>query len=231
MRTRRGKAITCVAGTIMLFSCVLPIAGCGGSSSSMAPSSSSAASLSGRSSAPEYEVIPSEAASVQYERYECADFSMTIPAGWQVMTGGTGMFYSIRIVDPDESLNQMFVLNKADLLLHGEDGKRAWQANVDAGQSQAAIYAAAPVLYNPSTEGFFQMFAEYASFASACENSYAGYEFPSFDGFTAPSSSPPRAASPRWRWATRCCVLRSRRTGALARGCSRHRSWTLAASR
>lgn len=79
---RQGKAITCVAGTIMLFSCVLPIAGCGGSSSSMAPSSSSAASLSGRSSAPEYEVIPSEAASVQYERYECADFSMTIPAGW-----------------------------------------------------------------------------------------------------------------------------------------------------
>lgn len=190
MRTRRGKAITCVAGTIMLFSCVLPIAGCGGSSSSMAPSSSSATSLSGRSSAPEYEVIPSEAASVQYERYECADFSMTIPAGWQVMTGGTGMFYSIRIVDPDESLNQMFVLNKADLLLHGEDGKRAWQANVDAGQSQAAIYAAAPVLYNPSTEGFFQMFAEYASFASACENSYAGYEFPSFDGFTATEQFP-----------------------------------------
>lgn len=192
MRTRRGKAITCVAGAVMLFSCALPISGCGGRAPSAATSAASRASAAATRTDPDSElrVIPTEAASVQYERYECADFSMTIPAGWQVTTGGTGMFYSIRVVDPDEPLNQMFVLNKADLLLHSEDGKRAWQANVDAGQSQAAVYAAAPVLYNPSTEGFFQTFSEYASFASVVEGSYAGYEFPAFDAFTVTEQFP-----------------------------------------
>ena len=138
----------------------------------------------------EYTVVPSAAASVRLETYECADFSMTIPAGWQVETGGSGMFYSIRVYDPSEPLNQMFVLNKAGLLLHGEDGKQAWQSLADMGESSAAIFAAAPVLYNPSTEGFFQQFSEYASFASAVESSYAGFEFPAFDAFSVTEKFP-----------------------------------------
>lgn len=138
----------------------------------------------------EYTVVPSAAASVRLETYECADFSMTIPAGWQVETGGSGMFCSIRVYDPSEPLNQMFVLNKADLLLHGEDGKQAWQSLADMGESSAAIFAAAPVLYNPSTEGFFQQFSEYASFASAVESSYAGFEFPAFDAFSVTEKFP-----------------------------------------
>lgn len=138
----------------------------------------------------EYTVVPSAAASVRLETYECADFSMTIPSGWQVETGGSGMFYSIRVYDPSEPLNQMFVLNKADLLLHGEDGKQAWQSLADMGESSAAIFAAAPVLYNPSTEGFFQQFSEYASFASAVESSYAGFEFPAFDAFSVTEKFP-----------------------------------------
>nr|WP_157885833.1 hypothetical protein [Parolsenella massiliensis] len=138
----------------------------------------------------EYTVVPSAAASVRLETYECADFSMTIPSAWQVETGGSGMFYSIRVYDPSEPLNQMFVLNKADLLLHGEDGKQAWQSLADMGESSAAIFAAAPVLYNPSTEGFFQQFSEYASFASAVESSYAGFEFPAFDAFSVTEKFP-----------------------------------------
>lgn len=191
MRKDHVKATACA---MLALACALPLAGCGGSMSSAATSggvsSSSAAAAPTRAATPEYTIVPSSAASVQYERYECADFSMTIPAGWQVTTGGTGMFYSIRVVDPDEPLNQMFVLNKADLLLHSEEGRRAWQANVDMGQSQAAIYAAAPVLYDASTEGFYQIFPAYASFVSSVESSYAGYEFPTFDDFTVTETFP-----------------------------------------
>ena len=193
MRMNHAKVTACA---MLVLTCVLLLVGCGGSKSSAITSSgvaNASAVTTAKTDAPEYTIVPSSAASVQYERYECAEFSMTIPAGWQVTTGGTGMFYSIRVVDPDEPLNQMFVLNKADLLLHSEDGRRAWQANVDAGQSQAAIYAAAPVLYDASTEGFYQVFSAYASFASSVESSYAGYEFPTFDDFavteTFPSSS------------------------------------------
>ena len=81
---------------------------------------------------------------------------MTIPKGWTVTTGGTNIYHSIRVSDPNEPLNQMFVLLKADILLHSQAGKDAWQQNYSMGNTQAALFAKAAVLDNPSTEGFFQ---------------------------------------------------------------------------
>ena len=66
----------------------------------------------------EVKVTQTAAKAVQTEKYETADFSMTIPKGWTVTTGGTNIYHSIRVSDPNEPLNQMFVLLKADVLLH-----------------------------------------------------------------------------------------------------------------
>ena len=74
-------------------------------------------------------VTQTAAKAVQTEKYETADFSMTIPKGWTVTTGGTNIYHSIRVYDPAEPLNQMFVLLKADVLLHSQAGKEAWQQN------------------------------------------------------------------------------------------------------
>lgn len=74
-------------------------------------------------------VTQTAAKAVQTEKYETADFSMTIPKGWTVTTGGTNIYHSIRVSDPNEPLNQMFVLLKADVLLHSQAGNDAWQQN------------------------------------------------------------------------------------------------------
>lgn len=129
-------------------------------------------------------VTQTAAKSVQTEKYETADFSITIPKGWTVTTGGTNIYHSIRISDPNEPLNQMFILLKADILLHSQDGKDAWQQNYAMGNTQASIFAKAPVLANPSTEGFFKIFPQYTAFVSDVEPDYSGYTFPNFDGFT-----------------------------------------------
>ena len=129
-------------------------------------------------------ITPAAAKSIQTEVYENGDFTMTIPKGWQVTSGGANMLHSIRVQDPDEPMNQMFALLKADCLLHSQAGKDAWQYNYEIGNAQAALFAAAPVLSNPSTEGFYQIFSEYADFAEQMESSYAGYTFPRFDSFT-----------------------------------------------
>lgn len=71
-------------------------------------------------------VTQTVAKAMQTEKYETADFSMTIPKGWTVTTGGTNIYHSIRVSDPNEPLNQMFVLLKADVLLHSQAGKDAW---------------------------------------------------------------------------------------------------------
>ena len=139
-------------------------------------------------------VTQTAAKAVQTEKYETADFSITIPKGWTVTSGGTNIYHSIRVYDPNQPLNQMFVLLKADILLHSQAGKDAWQQTYAMGNTQAAIFAKAPVLENPSTEGFFRIFPQYAAFVSEVEPSYAGYVFPQFGNFTVtdryPSTSP-----------------------------------------
>ena len=80
-------------------------------------------------------ITPTAAKSVEIEKYETADFSLNIPKGWQVTYGGTNIYHSIRVYDPSEPRNQMFVLLKADVLLHSQAGKEAWQQNYALGNS------------------------------------------------------------------------------------------------
>ena len=56
------------------------------------------------------------------------------------------MYHSIRVTDPEEPLNQMFVLLKADALLHSQAGKEAWQYTYAAGQQPGVpIYPCAGI--------------------------------------------------------------------------------------
>ena len=136
------------------------------------------------SSKDEIAVTPTAAKSVELELYETADFSLQIPKGWTVTSGGTGMYHSIRVQDPAEPLNQIFVLLKADALLHSQEGKDAWAYYSGiSGVPGMQIFALAPVLSTPSTENFFKIFPQYADFAVQAEPGYTGYTFPRFDGF------------------------------------------------
>lgn len=129
-------------------------------------------------------VTQTAAKAAKTEKYETNDFSIEIPKGWTVTAGGTNIYHSIRVCDPKEPRNQMFVLLKADILLHSQAGKEAWQQNYAMGNTQAAIFAKAPVLSNPSTEGFFKIFPQYTAFVSEVEPDYSGYTFPTFNDFT-----------------------------------------------
>ena len=91
------------------------------------------------------------------------------------------MYHSIRVQDPSQPLNQMFVLLKAEGLLHSQEGKDAYAYNVTMGNTWAQMLSQAPVLTTPSTENFFKLFSEYAAFVEQWEPSYAGYTFARFD--------------------------------------------------
>ena len=129
-------------------------------------------------------VTQTAAKAVQTEKYETADFSITIPKGWKVTVGGKNIYHTIRVSDPNEPLNGMFVLLKAECLMHSQAGKNAWQSLYNMGNTQAALFANAPVLENPSTENFFKIFSSYGDFASKVDSTYAGYSFPRYDNFT-----------------------------------------------
>lgn len=129
-------------------------------------------------------VTQTAAKAVQTEKYETADFSITIPKGWKVTAGGANIYHTIRVSDPNEPLNGMFILLKAECLLHSEAGKAAYQSLYNMGNTQLALFANAVVLENPSTENFFKIFTSYGDFASKMDTTYAGFTFPRYDNFT-----------------------------------------------
>lgn len=130
------------------------------------------------------EITPTEAKTVTWQEYETADFKMKVPEGWKVTAGSYGMTHSIRVYDPENTVNQVFVLLKALPLLHDETGKTYYQQSQQMYGDTYAVMANAPVLSDPSTAGFFQIFSEYASFAESIEPSYYGYKFPRFYEFS-----------------------------------------------
>lgn len=181
---------TRLAALLLAGSLLLPLTACAAEPTGSLPAepSSSEPSIApaepSRPAEPAVKITPAAVRSADTEVYESPDFTMTIPKGWTVTTGGINMYHSIRVSDPDEPLNQMFILLKADCLLHSQAGKDAWQYNYELGDTQAALLASAPVLPNPSTEEFFRIFPQYVDFVTQMEPTYAGYTFPTFENFT-----------------------------------------------
>ena len=186
MKTRIARMISVFCAVIM----ALLLAACGGKGADTDVNgvtdnnSGDSKAITAEQTEKGVKITETAARSVQTEVYETADFSITIPKGWTVASGGANIYHSIRVYDPNEPLNQMFVLLKADVLLHSQAGKDAWQQNYNMGNTQAALFAQAAVLSNPSTEGFFQIFPQYVDFILNVEPTYAGYSIPRFEGFT-----------------------------------------------
>ncbi len=191
MKTKKIRVISIIIALIL----AVTLTSCGNSKAATArnrrgKSNRTTASNRAKTEPPkdDVKITKTEAKSIQTEKYETADFSITIPKGWKVTTGGINIYHSIRVYDPDNPVNQMFILLKADILLHSQAGKEAWQQNYNMGNTQAALYAKAPVLSNPSTEGFYKIFSKYTDFVSDVESSYSGYTFPTFDNFNVTDS-------------------------------------------
>lgn len=133
--------------------------------------------------ADDVKITPSEAKQTKLVDYKCNDFSMKIPDGWTVTTGGSGMFHAIRVTDPKNPINQVFFLLKAQPVLHSETGRDYYNQSYQMYGGNYNMMAAAPVLSSPSTENFFGIFNSYASFAKTYEPSYSSFTFPSFGSF------------------------------------------------
>ncbi len=104
----------------------------------------------------EVKITLTAAKTVEFEKYETSDFSITIPKGWQVTTGGTNMKSYVFVNDPNDTRNTMFFILKMEPLLHSQTGKDVWQKMYSNGDQTAAQFAQAPVLEEPSTEGLFK---------------------------------------------------------------------------
>ena len=131
-------------------------------------------------------IVESEVSKLTLEEYKTDNFTMKKPKGWTVETGGTGIFYTIRVYDPKNTNNQVYLMLKIQPLLKSASAKNFWQNyySMSGNNSQYRLFADAVVLDNPTTEGFYKKFDDIATYLKSIEPSFATIKFPKFTNFT-----------------------------------------------
>ena len=132
-----------------------------------------------------FNIVKTKASSLTLEDYSTDVFSMKKPQGWSVETGGSGMYYAIRVYDPQDTNNQVFLMLKMQPLLKSSVAKSAWQNyyQLSGNSSQYKVFADAVVLDNPTTEGFYSKFGEISSYMNGIEPTLASFKFPTLSNF------------------------------------------------
>ena len=128
----------------------------------------------------------SEINKLSLEDYENDVFTMKKPKGWSVDAAGSGIYYAIRVYDPNNSINQVFLMLKMQPLLKSEAGKAKWQEyyKLAGSDPKYKVFADAVVLDNPTTEGFYQKFNDISAYMNNIEPTLSAFKFPAFNNFS-----------------------------------------------
>ena len=132
-----------------------------------------------------FNIVKTKASSLTLEDYSTDVFSMKKPQGWSVEAGGSGIYYAIRVYDPQNTNNQIFLMLKMQPLLKSNAAKSAWQNyyQLSGNSSQYKVFADAVVLDKPTTEGFYSKFGEICSYMNGIEPTLASFRFPTLNSF------------------------------------------------
>ncbi|MGN1357939.1 MAG: hypothetical protein ACI4WU_01090 [Bacilli bacterium] len=131
-------------------------------------------------------IVASETSLLKLEDYSSDVFSMKKPEGWIVDASGSGMYYAIRVYDPDNTNNQVFLQLKMQPLLKSDAGKQHWIDYASLGNADAwKLFTQAVVLDPPTTENFYKKFDEIATYQKNMVGlELANANFPKFSNFT-----------------------------------------------
>ena len=141
-------------------------------------------------------IVANTASQLILEDYSTSEFSMKKPQGWKVENGGTGMYYAIKVYDPNETNNQIFLMLKMQPLLKSTAGKAFWQNyyKLSGNNSQYKVFADAVVLEKPTTEEFYKKFDEIGSYMNSIESTLSTFNFPKFSNFAKLEESDSKAS-------------------------------------
>ena len=126
-----------------------------------------------------------ESSTIELEEYNSDVLTMKKPKGWKVETGGTGVYYAIKVTDPNDTRNQIFLMPKIQPLLKSNKAKEFWKNyyNLSGKDSKYRVYTEAVVLDSPTTEGFYKKFNDVGSYIKKVDSGYSNITFPTFNDF------------------------------------------------
>ena len=107
------------------------------------------------------------------------NFTMQVPKGWVVSSGGFDMLHWIHACDPKRPELGVFTLLKTECLLMNGASKSFYMKNRGLG-----LYAMfADMIVVEKVEDFYAQFMPFCAFAAKWEKSYQGFAFPQITGF------------------------------------------------
>ena len=129
-------------------------------------------------------IVANETSKIVLESYSNEAFKMEKPKGWKVETGGTGMYYAIKVYDPNNSNNGVFLMLKIQPLLKSANAKKQWQQYYKLAGDNYRLFAEAVVLEKPTTENFYKKFNEIGKYINNIEPTLSNFKFPTYNNFT-----------------------------------------------
>ena len=129
-------------------------------------------------------IVPNEVSNIELEDYSSDVFVMKKPKGWQVESAGSGIYYAIKVYDPNDTNNGIFLMLKMQPLLKSSAAKNFWNDYYKLAGEQYRLFANAVVLDNPTTEGFYQKFNEIGQYMNSVEPTLSNFKFPTYSNFT-----------------------------------------------
>ncbi len=118
------------------------------------------------------------------------NFTMKVPQGWGVSSGGFDLLHWIHACDQRRPELGVFVLLKTECLLMNQASKAFYEPKRGFG-----LYAMfADMIVVEKVEDFYRQFMPFCAFAAKWEQSYRGFAFPQIDGFELVEKKPARTA-------------------------------------
>ena len=94
-------------------------------------------------------------------------YTMKIPSGWKMEIVGEYETFGFKLYDQKNPARQIFYYGKFSPFLKTDAAKKGWQNYVSTGGWNSSQYLAdAYVLSNPTVEGFYELFDEFAIYAN-----------------------------------------------------------------
>ncbi len=118
------------------------------------------------------------------------NFTMQVPRGWVVSSGGFDLLHWIHACDPKRPELGVFTLLKTECLLMNKASKAFYEDK--RGFSLYAMFA--DMIVVEKVEDFYSQFMQFCAFAAKWEKSYAGFAFPQIAGFELLEKRPARTA-------------------------------------
>lgn len=144
-----------------------------------------AAALATAACGEQREAVPAESGARAMERSletfrdPKGNFTMQVPKGWSVSSGGFDLLHWIHAWDPRKPELGVFTLLKTECLLMNRQSKEFYEPKRGFG-----LYAMfADMIVVEKVEDFYAQFMPFCAFAAKWEKSYQGFAYPQIDGF------------------------------------------------